>query len=366
MKRHQARTVRFEAADEGGGRPAAAREGVFSLELGLEWLDLLLVVLAVAAFVSFVTALVTSSKPAFRLVSCWLYLASLCLVQKHLKGKVMIVTALMAFIFMLNETVRYRLAFHGETLIPVFFSTLPLFLACILCSNRLEEAEADLENARVKYKKLSSDLSDLKKRMEQLEKEEDGAETEGSSEAVEQKKKLIRALGYSYERLMRLRLKKDVAPALAEIMEEAFRRSAGVVIECPEEKIREYRLRRYWGLPSNPGTRELLALFKDATFVRAAAEKRAILSMEEIKKDINMLEEYEKFAGELFPIEYVIPVTSSDRCIFVLVVGPGKDASESTFSPVNMAPMLSTLGLLLTKILSRDSRASFSTVLEGD
>lgn len=328
------------------------------------WLDAILVLLFVCAFMNVVVALIFRQPELFRIVPLWIYLLAICLSSKHLANQRFLAAILTVLLCLANEYVKYQ-TMKTEIVVRILLVYTPLALGIIvLVSTKIDSLRSQYEHLHAKVSRLKGDANKLLKDIQKL---RSGVEEKGKGkqeESLAEKRALFHFYQEAFRAVARVRFKRDI-PAMIQTLAERLDLQHGMVLEAPDDRGKEYRVRAFWGLPQTVASKQLLNKHKDSDLTRWAGDRKSPLGLDDIKRQPNLYEAHDRFIQELFPIEVILPITHLDKTLFVAYLGKQGAKAEIEFKAGILTPVLEVVGQAIGKIMARDGRPSFSVFLEG-
>ena len=328
------------------------------------WQDYLIAVLGFAILLNWILAVVLDCRDVgFKLVPMWILLLSLCVVSKHMTFTAILAGLVLCFA---SEMVCY----FGESssvkltqIPPVLISTgLLLIIFDFLAATKLENVSVRRDMEHRAMRKHQKEHVELVEKIKKQQDEAKGSVDKKAEEITHENKRLhFEMLKRFYVELFSVRFKREIPKLFESLFFGWYKIPHGLVFEI-ESEGREIRLRGHWGLGGKPAETSLrMSEFRDNPFVRWAVEHKEIGSVEDAKKDLNLLAALEKFNSGAFELSCTVPVVVQDRNAFVVFLGKNKDDQGLLFDTKQIMPVLQTVSMTLLKIGSKDARPSFST-----
>lgn len=334
------------------------------LPLSEEWLDAILVLLFICAFLNVAVALVSRQAELYRIVPLWIYLLAICLSSRHLANQRFLAAILTVLLCLANEYIKYQ-TMKAEIMVRIMLVYTPLALGIIvLVSTKIDSLRSQYEHLHAKVSRLKGDANKL---LKDIQKIRTGGEEKGlgkQEETLAEKRALFNFYQDAFKAVAQVRFKRDI-PTMIQTLAERLGLQHGAVLEAPDDRGKEFRVRTFWGLPQTIASKQVLNKHKDCDLTRWAADRKGTLGLDEIKRQPNLYEAHDQFIQELFPIEVILPITHLDKTLFIAYLGKQGPQATIEFKAGILTPVLEVVGQAIGKIMSRDGRPSFSVFLEG-
>ncbi|MBI4871890.1 MAG: hypothetical protein HY814_10045 [Candidatus Riflebacteria bacterium] len=353
------------------------------LVLKKELFDYLLIGLAVLVFLDLVVTLVFLDsnqegflgirKEGFRMAACWVLLATICLASDHLRNYrlaiLVISTAVGSGVQWASlaaakaQGAQYTNFEMTMSVFSVYF-TLPTFMV-LLVSTKVDNLQNQLDKERARLQRANAEGNRIIELLKKSKEQKQETEQEDEETNLARRRHVLECTHDIYQQMVKLKFRREINALLEDLFATKFGFPQGFVLEAPEEG-REMKVKNVWGFQAaGPELDKQIGEFKDRALTAWVFDRKEWLDHEKILKLPNLFEVAERFAGQLFPVAYVIPLLSLNRTVNVVYLAAQSPSAPVPFDYALAEPYLAALGLVLTKISGKSAKPQFASFTPG-
>jgi hypothetical protein len=252
----------------------------------------------------------------------------------------------------------------SKLLISTFLVYIPMLsFFVLLVSTMTDNANSTLEQVSAVHTRLRTEANDLLNKLNEMRNQHHKKATIElePDDSVKAKKAAFAFYGETFSMVLKIRFKRDIPNLIEHAFRNILKVQQCVIYEVPNEKGVDYKVRNIWGLAESETAIKTAAQFRKCDITLTAADRKQALTSDDLKRQANLYEAYDKFVSELFPLEWVLPVTSGEHCLYVIYVGKQSSNALPTFTYQLVEPVLTCAVQAIIKMSSKDARPSFSS-----
>lgn len=337
-------------------------------EVGVEWIDGILLALAFIGFTNIIFALVMEDPTLFRILPCWIILASIALTQRHLENQKAIIILGGTLLCYGSHQLMYlkyaNLAVSSKIMVSLFLVYIPLLaFFVLLTSTKSDNLRSQRDQLQAVHTRLRGEANDWLNRLNDLRSggQEPEDTVESDNDSVKEKKAAFRYHSKAFEGIMNIRFKRDIPNLIENLLKNELKIEHGVIYEAPETRNGDFKIRNIWGVGTPETSREKAAPFRKCDITRHVSDKRQSMNSEELMREPNLYEDFDNFSKELFVPQWVFPVANQDASLFVIYTGKQKANHLPKYTGPLIEPLLTCSSQAIVKLSNKETRPSFST-----
>ncbi len=329
----------------------------YLLESPQSVVDMCLGVLGITILLNVILATVLDVRElGFKLVSMWIVLVSLCLVNKKLSfsaiflGLVLACASEAICYFGVNQEVFYQKiapVLIADLVVLIFFD----LLAAIRVENAVNARDVELNL----FNKTQTECLEIEEKLKESDKEGAAAKPKREEDrGLELRRLTLNMQKVVYNELLAVRRKSDIAKFVERLFSRWFKVRCGMFLELASGERNDHKILGTWGVSADsPEVAGAFQFFLESQILKKARANREFITAGEMHKDPALFAELQQLTQSLFDLYAFIPITGVENSRLMLIIGQPQDP-ELPFDYKVVQPILAATTLCQSRIGNRE------------